>query len=352
MKPKTKKQITRIISLLLATILLGSIVVLPASAATAWPSLSSSAYAEFTATKQINCYRNTACTTRGTCSPAKSYNSYIAPGDVCRIEKATSTYFIVKFPTSSGYKTAYIRRADLVGVSSPVEKVTSQGKATTFKNTNGATYGNTAKSDAVFDLGTNGSYKLILYSAKSGSRQYKLGYVKTSDYNNIIKGKKTTSQNTSASGWQWPMSGYRTSQAFNNKRSNNSRPYHTGIDMVSSNKTVVAAASGTVLYKGYSSGNGYHVVLSHSNGTKTLYSHLANYNSCPAVGKSISKGSALGIMGNTGNSTGAHLHFAIYKGASNDPWGYATSSGSNKISYSGCTFYNPSYVINNGGKLP
>lgn len=158
----------------------------------------------------------------------------------------------------------------------------------------------------------------------------------------------------SSSGWQWPMNNYTVTQPFNRKTSSTTRPYHCGIDMVSSNTNICAAASGTVVYKGYSSGNGYHVVISHNlNGTtvKTLYAHLADYSSCPAKGQTVSKGAKIGVMGNTGNSTGAHLHFAVYTGSSNDPWGYAPSGGSNKISYNSCVFYNPSYIISNG-RLP
>lgn len=164
----------------------------------------------------------------------------------------------------------------------------------------------------------------------------------------------TTTEDIASSGWQWPMSDYTVNQSFNNKRNSGSRPYHCGIDIKSFNTDIYAAADGTVVYKGYSDGNGNHVVISHNlNGTtvKTLYSHLSNYNVCPEVGQAISKGTQIGVMGSTGNSTGPHLHFAVYTGSSNNPWGYATSGGANKISYGGCVFYNPSYVITNS-KLP
>ena len=160
----------------------------------------------------------------------------------------------------------------------------------------------------------------------------------------------------SSSGWQWPMSSYRVTQSFNSYSSTmakKGRPYHCGIDMVSSNTRVVAAADGVVEYAGYTSGNGNHIVLSHTlNGKKvySLYSHLSSM--AVSKGQSISKGAYLGVMGNTGNSTGAHLHFAIFSGSmSTDPVGYGSGSGTNKLSHGGRTFYNPSYVISNG-RLP
>ncbi len=66
----------------------------------------------FIATAQINVYRNSNCKTRGTSNPAKSYNAYISKGDDVNIQKLTSTYAKVDYPTSSGRKTGYIKRSD------------------------------------------------------------------------------------------------------------------------------------------------------------------------------------------------------------------------------------------------
>ena len=163
--------------------------------------------------------------------------------------------------------------------------------------------------------------------------------------------------------WQWPMekvnNGYSLTQDFNRYSSSmaaKGRPYHTGLDMVCANKQVMAAADGQVVYRGYSNGNGNHIVLKHNfNGMTvySLYSHLANFNGCPAQGSNVSKGSVIATMGNTGNSTGAHLHFAIFSGYSTDPIGYSRARGTNCITdtSTGLTFFNPSYVISNN-RLP
>lgn len=149
--------------------------------------------------------------------------------------------------------------------------------------------------------------------------------------------------------WQWPMNGDTTTQPFA-KYSSTRKAYHLGVDLRSENKTVKAAADGVVVYKDYTSGNGKHVVISHTlndKTVKTLYSHLDSYNSCPNVGETVKVGQPIGVMGNTGNSTGPHLHFAVYTGSTNDPWGYGSKGNSNVLTRNGCTFYDPSYVITN-----
>ena len=166
-----------------------------ASAATNWPSLSKSAYCEYTVTKTIYNYRDAACTTRGTCNPAKSYNSYTEPGDVCYITGITSKSVQWMFPTSNGYKTAYSKLDDVFGsTSSPIKKVISAGKATTYVSPKGKAYGYTEKGDAVFILPyTSSSRTFIIYTAKNGKRAYKAAFVKTSDLQSIIMSSTKTS---------------------------------------------------------------------------------------------------------------------------------------------------------------
>jgi len=56
------------------------------------------------------------------------------------------------------------------------------------------------------------------------------------------------------------------------------------------------------------------VVVNHPNGTQTLYGHLSMVNT--GVGESVRKGQIIGKVGNTGRSTGSHLHFEV-RGARN-----------------------------------
>ena len=65
---------------------------------------------------------------------------------------------------------------------------------------------------------------------------------------------------------------------------------------------------------GWNGGYGNYIVIKHANGAQTLYAHLnANY---VGVGDYVSAGEVIGGMGNTGRSTGTHLHFEV-RGARN-----------------------------------
>lgn len=102
--------------------------------------------------------------------------------------------------------------------------------------------------------------------------------------------------------WQNPMSNYTWMRGFTS--------FHTGVDLAASEGTpVMAANSGRVIFAGWNSwGYGYTVVLAHGPFT-TLYGHLSNiYVGC---GQDVSAGTTIAATGNTGNSSGPHLHFEI-----------------------------------------
>ena len=93
---------------------------------------------------------------------------------------------------------------------------------------------------------------------------------------------------------------------------------HNGIDIAATPGTpVVAAASGRVIVAkagGYNGGYGSMVIISHSNGVQTLYAHLRAIYITP--GTTVEQGQTIGEVGNTGRSSGPHLHFEV-RGAKN-----------------------------------
>lgn len=93
---------------------------------------------------------------------------------------------------------------------------------------------------------------------------------------------------------------------------------YNGIDLGSPTGTpIYAAAAGDVIISrnsGWNGGYGNYAVISHSNGTQTLYGHMKEV--IVAVGDKVYQGQIIGYVGNTGRSTGPHLHFEI-RGARN-----------------------------------
>ena len=94
---------------------------------------------------------------------------------------------------------------------------------------------------------------------------------------------------------------------------------YNGVDLsgVPLGTAVLAAASGEVIIaksSGWNGGYGAYVVIKHANGTQTLYGHLSSVS--VTLGQTVSKGQKIGGMGNSGRSTGPHLHFEV-RGARN-----------------------------------
>jgi murein DD-endopeptidase MepM/ murein hydrolase activator NlpD len=94
---------------------------------------------------------------------------------------------------------------------------------------------------------------------------------------------------------------------------------YNGVDMAAPVGTaILAAADGNVIVAkrgGYNGGYGSYVVIQHDNGSQTLYAHASSVS--VSVGERVSRGEVIGGVGNTGRSTGAHLHFEIRNGGVN-----------------------------------
>ncbi|RQP04434.1 MAG: M23 family peptidase [Paracoccus sp. BP8] len=85
---------------------------------------------------------------------------------------------------------------------------------------------------------------------------------------------------------------------------------HEGIDMAAPVGTpVYATGEGTVVFAGWQRGYGNLIKIQHELGTETRYGHLSKIR--VKVGQKVSRGSQIGDMGNTGRSTGSHLHYEV-----------------------------------------
>ncbi len=134
----------------------------------------------------------------------------------------------------------------------------------------------------------------------------------------------------SESGFLWPLAGNinvlsslygSRPDPFTGKPDN-----HTGIDIPASRGTpIYASKSGVVITSVYGTGSawsyGNYVVVSHSDGTSTLYAHMSSR--AVSQGQTAKQGDVVGYVGTTGNSTGNHLHFEIrVNGSRVDPLNY------------------------------
>jgi len=85
---------------------------------------------------------------------------------------------------------------------------------------------------------------------------------------------------------------------------------HEGIDMAGPVGTpIFATGDGVVIYAGWQRGYGNLIKIQHELGTETRFGHLSKIR--VKVGQKVSRGSQIGDMGNTGRSTGSHLHYEV-----------------------------------------
>ena len=108
------------------------------------------------------------------------------------------------------------------------------------------------------------------------------------------------------------------------------RKFHHGIDFGGKSGTpIVATADGIVAFSGYDSGYGNFVRISHNFGFKTAYGHMLKKLKVKK-GDFIKKGDVIGYLGNSGVSTGPHLHYEIkYLNSSLDPKNFLTFNEKN-----------------------
>lgn len=97
-------------------------------------------------------------------------------------------------------------------------------------------------------------------------------------------------------------------------------PGHSGVDFGQSRGVVFRASGpGVVTVRGHSARAGYTIWVRYDAGCEVGYVHMDSHAGCPAVGTRVVEGTQLGLVGNSGNSTGPHLHVEVEN--------YATTAG-------------------------
>lgn len=91
---------------------------------------------------------------------------------------------------------------------------------------------------------------------------------------------------------------------------NGKRAFHSGVDFRGNTGDKVVSTGDAVVKKScYNKGYGYNIVLSHGNGYETMYAHLSKR--LVKKGDRIKRGQVIGLVGNSGRSTGSHLHYEV-----------------------------------------
>jgi murein DD-endopeptidase MepM/ murein hydrolase activator NlpD len=157
------------------------------------------------------------------------------------------------------------------------------------------------------------------------SAQYK---VQEDSYNKLIKMAKNKSKMLASIPAIQPIPnknlrriasgfGYRTDPIYK------TRKMHKGMDFAAPKGTKIYATGDGVIQKVAHSrwGYGTHIVINHGYGYSTLYGHMSR--ALMKRGQKVTRGQLIGLVGSTGKSTGAHLHYEVHKnGTAVNPVGY------------------------------
>ncbi|MDB4107637.1 M23 family metallopeptidase [Bacteroidia bacterium] len=185
--------------------------------------------------------------------------------------------------------------------------------------------GGVDKYTSLDNLKNGGKFKQLHKRLDQMNSQYK---VQEKSYNSLIKMAQNKSNMLASIPAIQPIPnknlrriasgfGYRVDPIYK------TRKMHKGIDFTAPTGTKIYATGDAVVQKVENRrwGYGKHIVLNHGYGYTTLYGHMSRTN--VRVGQKIKRGQLIGLVGSTGKSTGAHLHYEVRKnGSAVNPVGY------------------------------
>ncbi len=154
------------------------------------------------------------------------------------------------------------------------------------------------------------------FEAHLADREQQLDILETLLTNRNLQAQRFVSGRPVRKGWISSFYGQRT-DPFSGKPA-----MHQGLDFAGrEGSDIIAVAAGVVTWAGYRAGYGNLVEVSHGDGFVTRYAH--NKQNLVETGAVVRKGDTIALMGSSGRSTGAHVHYEVYKhGRSVDPSSY------------------------------
>ena len=135
----------------------------------------------------------------------------------------------------------------------------------------------------------------------------------------IVKGDKTKPNIGDLNNWTWPSEpGWTNADGWGYRIHplTGERKFHYGIDIAGTgyNSAIYAANNGTIVVREWHYSYGYYIVVNHNNGYYTLYAHMNKFYPGLKVGDTVLRGQQIGYVGSTGDSTGPHIHYELWKG--------------------------------------
>ena len=271
-----------------------------------------------------------------------------AGSDLEVLGENAKSYFIRYWADNGATRERYVERTAVKGLNEDKEIINNNNNSSSFSQWSGKakyrtnTYDNeslsgaragwvTAGSDVVV-LAENSKSFFIRYWTDNGDPRER--YVMKSAIQKIADGAmygvNKAVEAAKKENYIWPVDSYKISTLYYYKTRNAENDYrhssgwsegegsgqfnhHESIDIaVPVGYSVRATAAGTVIHAydmGYKERYGKVVIIRHANNVYSLYGHLSQIN--VAKGANVAQGDIIGKSGNTGNSSGAHLHFAI-----------------------------------------
>ncbi len=169
--------------------------------------------------------------------------------------------------------------------------------------------------------------RLLMKAAEKTDDLSKMIYVQSQSYDELVNLAKTNEEKLKHIPAIQPVlnrdlrrmaSGYgiRIDPVYRTKK------FHAGMDFTANVGTdVYATGDGTVTYAGWMQGYGNTIIIDHGFDYVTLYGHLSK--TISKKGEKVKRGSIIGLVGNTGKSTGPHLHYEVrFKGKPQNPMNF------------------------------
>ncbi|WP_206460115.1 peptidoglycan DD-metalloendopeptidase family protein [Anaerovorax sp. IOR16] len=175
----------------------------------------------------------------------------------------------------------------------------------------------------VRSMGSNGQQtvvaQIVRHNGKEVSRTVLSSEVLSQPVNQVVLvGTKATPKLIGTGTYRYPVRGARLTSKFGRRWGRT----HYGIDLACSTGTrITAADGGTVKFAGYKGSYGYLVIISHGGGRETYYAHCSKL--FVKKGDKVYQGQHIANVGNTGRSTGPHVHFEVHvNGTPKNPLNY------------------------------